>query len=288
MGDKLKKFFQLFGLMTLICFSFFYTEKIGYVVKEIDDLMKEINEKSDKLKIDAIDAKVVENTIIPGINGKIVDVNKSYDNMKRVNQYNENMIIYNEIKPNTSIKNIFDKYVIGGNVQKNEVSIILIIDEKSDIDYIRRLAKEKNIKFNLFVNSSWFEKNNELLSELIKEGHNIGNLGEDGKYDTSTYIWMDTILKNVIKQKNNFCYFEKQNQEYIDICNLNRNYSIQPSIIISNNPTSTIFKTIKNGSIISIKINQEIIKELSVTINTIQSKGYKIVTLNELLDEKIR
>ncbi len=261
MGDKLKKFFQLFGLMTLICFSFFYTEKRRFVVKEIDDLMKEINEKSDKLKIDAIDAKVVENTIIPGINGKIVDVNKSYDNMKRVNQYNENMIIYNEIKPNTSIKNIFDKYVIGGNVQKNEVSIILIIDEKSDIDYIRRLAKEKNIKFNLFVNSSWFEKNNELLSELIKEGHNIGNLGEDGKYDTSTYIWMDTILKNVIKQKNNFCYFEKQNQEYIDICNLNRNYSIQPSIIISNNPTSTIFKTIKNGSIISIKINQEIIKE---------------------------
>ena len=40
MGDKLKKFFQLLGITTLICFSFFYTEKVGYVVREMDSLME--------------------------------------------------------------------------------------------------------------------------------------------------------------------------------------------------------------------------------------------------------
>ena len=45
MGDKLKKFFQLLGLTSLICFSFFYTEKVGYVVREMDSLMEEIKEK---------------------------------------------------------------------------------------------------------------------------------------------------------------------------------------------------------------------------------------------------
>ena len=285
MGDKLKKFFQLFGLVTLICFSFFYTEKIGYVVKEIDVLMKEINEKSETLKIDAIDAKIIDNTITPGIIGRKVNINKSYDNMKRINQYNNNMIIYDKIYPNISIKNNFDKYVISGNSNKKEVSIILVINEDSDINYIKQLAKEKNIKFNIFVNSNWFENNNLLLSTLISEGHNIGNLGENGKYNTSTYIWMDTILKKVIKQENNYCYLERDNQESLEICSLNKNYTIKPSIVVSNNATNTILKNITSGSIISIPVNQQTLNELKVVINSIKNKGYKIVTLNELLSE---
>lgn len=287
MGDKLKKFFQVFGVVTLICFSFFYTEKVGTVVKELDNLMIDLKNKSNDYLIEPKNAIINDNTIIPGKYGKEIDIDKSYKNMKRINEYNENMLEYKLIKPEISIKNNYDKYIISGRKDENKISLILIVKDNTNIEYLRKLSKEKNIKFNFFVDSTWFQNNNDLLTNLINEGHNIGNLGENGNYNTSTFIWMDTILKKIIKQKNNYCYLEQENKEYLDICALNKNYTITPSIIIKNNPTKNIEKNITNGSIISIEANENVIEELGVTINYINSKGYKIVTLNELLNEKV-
>ena len=286
MGDKLKKFFQLLGITTLICFSFFYTEKVGYVVREMDSLMEEIKEKSKTKNVEAIDALIDGNTIIPGKIGKIVDINSSYEKMKRINEYNENMLVLKDVSPKVSIKNNYDKYVISGIKSELEVSIILLINENTDIDYLRKLARDKNISFNFFVNNIFFERNNDLLTELIKEGHNIGNLSENNDYSTSTYIWMDTILKKIIKQKNNYCYLEEENKEYLDICALNKNYTIKPGIVLKENPSINIQKSLNNGSIISVEANNSVLNEITVMVNYIQSKGYKIVTLNKLLDER--
>ena len=286
MGDKLKKFFQLLGITTLICFSFFYTEKVGYVVREMDSLMEEIKEKSKTKNVEAIDALIDGNTIIPGKIGKIVDINSSYEKMKRINEYNENMLVLKDVSPKVSIKNNYDKYVISGIKSELEVSIILLINENTDIDYLRKLARDKNISFNFFVNNIFFERNNDLLTELIKDGHNIGNLSENNDYSTSTYIWMDTILKKIIKQKNNYCYLEEENKEYLDICALNKNYTIKPGIVLKENPAINIQKSLNNGSIISVEANNSVLNEITVMVNYIQSKGYKIVTLNKLLDER--
>lgn len=286
MGDTLKKFFQLLGLSSLICFSFFYTEKVGYVVREMDTLMEEIKENSKEFFIEPINAIIEGNNIIPGKYGKEVDIEQSYKEMKRINEYNEKMLVYKNIKPEISIKKNYDKYVISGSKLEQEVSIILLIQDSTDVKYLLSLAKSKNIKLNFFVESKWFQSNNDLLYEIIEQGHNIGNLGQNGDYSTSTYIWMDTILKKIVKQKNNYCYLESENSEYLNICSLNKNYTIKPSIIVKSNPTNNVQKNIQNGSIISIEASKNVMAELNTTINYIQSKGYKIVSLNDLLDEK--
>ncbi len=41
----MKKIFQFIGLFTLICFSFFYTEKVVTVLNEQDPIMVEIENK---------------------------------------------------------------------------------------------------------------------------------------------------------------------------------------------------------------------------------------------------
>lgn len=252
---------------------------------EMDDLMIEIKEKSLDNKVDAISAEIKDDTIRPGLIGKEVDVNKSYYNMKRINEYNENMIIYSDLYPKISIKNNYDKYVIGGIKKNKEVSLILVINENTDMLYLRNLAKNKNISFNFFINSKWFSNNNDLLTTLVNEGHNIGNLGEDNDYSSSTYIWMDTILKKIVKQKNNYCYLENRNVDYLNICALNKNYTIMPSIIIKDNLLKIIKEKIENGSIISIYANRKNIEQLNISIDYIQSRGYKIVSLNDLIDE---
>ena len=58
-----------------------------------------------------------------------------------------------------------------------------------------------------------------------------------------------------------------------------------PKIIIKKNPLLNIKKKVLPGSIISLEVNNSIITELNAILNYIQSKGYQIKSLEELLKE---
>lgn len=262
-----------------MCFSFFYTEKTVSVVKEHDEIMIELREKLDRYQTPSVDAKVEKNTIIPGIAGTSVDVNKSYNKMKRYGKYNETLIVYKETYPTISIKNNYDKFVISGNPASKSVSLIFKVRGNNDIKSILKILNEKEIKANFFVDDKYLDYND--LSLISKYNHNIGNLIND--YSESSFSWLNNRIKKVTK--NTYCYDEKNNLENLNICSINKIYTIKPSIIVETNPTITIKDNLKNGSIISFNINTDVINELSVIINYIRSKDIKIILLDELLDE---
>ena len=117
----MKRFFQAIGIISLLCFSFIYTEKTVTVVKEFDDIMVQIKEQNDSYKVEAIDATVTSNTIIPGLSGSEIDIDKSYSKMKRYGKYNDKLLEYKNVKPNISLQNNINKYVIKGNKNKNMI-----------------------------------------------------------------------------------------------------------------------------------------------------------------------
>ena len=41
----MRRFFEILGFLSLVCFSFFYTEKTIDVVKEVDDIMITLKEE---------------------------------------------------------------------------------------------------------------------------------------------------------------------------------------------------------------------------------------------------
>ena len=118
----MKKFFECIGMITLVCVSFFFTEKTARVVKETDEIMVEIKKAAETHINKSEDAIIKGDTIIPGIYGGIVDEGKSYEKMKRVGSYQENLLVYKKIAPSISIEKNFDKYIISGNPQKNMVT----------------------------------------------------------------------------------------------------------------------------------------------------------------------
>lgn len=280
----LKKIFQAIGVGTLACFSFVFTEKTAVTLRDNDKLMKVIKEHSETYKIESENAKVNDNTIIPGLNGKSVNNNKSYDNMKRLGEFNENLLIYDLILPEISINNNYNKYIIGGNPRKNMVSLIFKVDISSDVESLLRTV-DVNVPLNFFVDGSWLENNQTILKKLTDYNYTIGNLGYGGDYSNSSYVWINTIINKYSKQKNGYCYLEVQNDTSLKICSLQKNYTLIPSVVIKSNPLIEIKNNLKSGDIISLPINQTTIKELSLIINYINSKGYKIVSLDELLSE---
>lgn len=281
----MKKFFQLTGFITIMCLSFFYTEKAVEVVKEYDIEYKKILEIENKYYKEPINASINENTIIPGISGIKVNRDLSYSKMKRYGEFNEYLLVLDYIKPEISIENNKDKYVISGNKNKNNVSIILIINKDVDINYILNILDEKKINLDFFVDGMWAEENTNKLEYIKSKNHNIGNLSYNMDYTNSSFIWLDSIIKKVTKNNIGYCYCETEDENTIKTCSKNNNYTIRPSIILKNNLLNNIKEKLEKGSIISIYLTKNNINEVLAIINYIQSKGYAITTLNELVGE---
>lgn len=281
-----KKFFQIIGIGSLACFSFIFTEKTAVTLRDNDSLMKVIKEQSEIYKIESENAKVEDNTIIPGLNGRNVNNNKSYDKMKRFGEFNENLLIYDLVMPQISLKNHYNKYIIGGNPRKNMVSLIFKVGNSSDIDKLLSIV-DVNVPLNFFIEGNWLENNETALKKLTDRNYNIGNLSYDGNYLNSGYVWINTIINKYSRQEHNYCYLEEENEEYLKICSLQKNYTIMPSLVVKDNPLIEIKNSLKAGDIITLSINNSTIKELPLIINYINSKGYKITSLDEHLSENM-
>lgn len=279
----MRKFFEYLGLLTLVCFSFFYTEKTASVVKELDDIMIKIKEVAPNYSKGVDEAIIEDNTIIPGISGREVNINMSYQKMRRIGNFNENYLEYNLVKPKDLLKNNLNKYVINGNGNKKEVSLVFLVQEKDKLDSLLKILDIHNIKGNFFIDGSWFEENNDKVIELINNDHNVGNLSYNLDYQNSSFIWMDTIIKRIGKQKVSFCY-KTDNEKDLENCVLQKNYTIAP-IEINSYPLINVKKELRNGSIISFKINDSLIRELDIIIKYINSKDLKVVNLEKLLNE---
>ena len=69
----MKNILKSIGLLALIVFSFFYTDKVMNVVNNQDEIMIKLKSIEDNYKIEAIDATISDDTIVPGINGRVLD-----------------------------------------------------------------------------------------------------------------------------------------------------------------------------------------------------------------------
>ncbi len=286
LGDRLKKTFEIIGLISLICFSFFYTEQISTVIKENDDILNEIELIANQYKVEPIDALIKDNDIIPGLNGVEIDIKKSYRKMKKINSFNSNLLVYKEVLPEISINEKYDKYIVSGNKLKKQVSLLFLVEENSEIEKIITILKKYGISAVFYTDGNWFENNNEKIIDLIKKGHLIGNLGYNYNYNTTGISWMNTVVTKIGKQNNTYCFTKENNQEVLDICKNNKSYTIKPNIIVENNPLIEIKNNLTNGSIIALKINKQTIEELPLIIEYINSKDLEMVNLETLLDEK--
>lgn len=281
----MKKFFQLLGFIALCVFSFYYTEKTVSVVKEFDEIMIEIKDVAKSKKIKSENALIQNDTIIPGRNGQEVDITKSYQKMRQYGKYDEKLLLMEEFQPKISINDHYDKYVISGNSNKRQVSFLFLVEEDDELSEILEIVHEYPVSFTFFIDSEWLEKNNQLLLELISAGHTVGNLSHNGDYEDADFAWIDTVIKRIGKQEISYCYTEEKNKNTLELCAINKNYTIFPSLVITNNPYKEIKENVKAGDLITLDINKQTIQELPSIIKYLESKDYEITNLQTHLSE---
>lgn len=281
----MKQSFQILGIITLLIGSFIYNEKVGVVSKLNDDLLSEIKEKQNNYVQTQTEAIIKNNTIIPGKNGKKVDVKKTYTKMKQIGYFDEKLLVYKPLEIKNKLKDNKDKYIISGNKNEKTVSLIFKVTNNTNLNNIINTLNKTNTKATFFIDSTFLKQNNNLIITLIKEGHTIGNLSTKEDYTHPDFTWMKTIITKTGKQKNNYCYTEKQNKTILKNCELQNSYTIIPTAIIKEKPYINIKTKIEKGSIISLETNKELENELENIINYIKSKGYQIKSLEKELKE---
>ncbi len=277
----MKTFFKLTGLLVLFFFSFFYTEKVINVITEQDEIMIKIKENEEKNNIPSTNAIINKNTITPGLSGKEINIDKSYKEMKKLGTYNENMLVYTKVLPEVSINNNKNKYIRSGNKNFTEVSLIFKINKNTDLQKLLTLLDKNNTKANFFISYEYLEKH---INEIEKEKNiEYYNYGKNGTYNDEIIL----IANNIISKKSNpanICLTETNTNNTLKICSENEQFTIYPEII--NGTINSIKSKINNGCIISFEVTNTTLNELPLIINYINSKGYTISLLSELINEE--
>lgn len=254
-------------------FSFFLTDKIIDVSIMQDDIMLKIKEDAPSYYVPAKDATINGDYIIPGNSGKCVDINKSYNEMKKIGYYDNSLLLYEKIYPNTSIYNNYDKYIKMGNTSKMNVSLIYIVNNKNNLNNMLNVISNKTI-VSFFIDSNFLNNNIDIISNM---GNNyVYNYGNNGKYTKDNLIITNNIINNKSHNNSSFCLFLEKDDSIFNCAN-SKMFSVMPNVI----GYSDLRANLVNGSIILL----DNIKEVNIIIDFVLSKGYKIVPLSELIYE---
>lgn len=280
-----KNIYQVLSVFILLLFSFYYTDKSIDIVREVDPIMKEIKSSSSKYEEEAVDAKVVDNTIIPGLNGTEIDYEESYKKMKKYGAYNESLTVFKETKPTVSIDDNYDKFVVGGNEEKKSVALVFKVEKNSDITNISNILKEKNISSTMFMDGLWLENNLETVKNLTNIELEILNYNDS--YQEIYFSSSINYLNNITGDTSKYCYAEYDSKEVIELCSKLKLHTIIPTIKVGNYPYKEIKNKLENASIISLPVNSSTEIELPTVIDYITSRGYTFKTLDALLNESI-
>ena len=264
----MKEFFKRFSLLILICFSFFYTDKVINIINENDPVMKKIVSVKSDYDVLPVNAVTYDDTVVPGVKGKEINIDQSYDNMKLGGVFREESLVFNDLYPSSSIKENKDKYVIKGNGSKKQVAIIYVLNDS----YIEEVKLLEDIT--IFINHKDVTVTN--INFLVdKEIYTYGN---NGVYDEEILTSDNTIINRISNNKSSCCLVKDKDNDVLKICSDNGMYTVLPNII---GGYYDVRNNLSNGSIILL----DSLNDFDIIVKYIGSKGYDIVSLSELLSE---
>lgn len=274
----LKKIFKISAVLLLVGFSFFYTEKVTLIARNSDPIMRAIKKEESNKKVSNVNPVINNDEYIMGINGCEIDVDKSYSKMRSVGEFKEELIV---MKETSNDKDLTNKYVIGGNNKEKKVSLIFIVNKDIDSN-LTNYINDKNLKVNYFIDGKYLEENM-ITVKFLSENSNIYYLGENEEYSDENMLYHNNLISMNGSNEPKYCFTSDKDNNTLKLCNDYDMVTIKSDIIKDN-----IYKRIKdklnNGVIFAIDSDNT--DEIKVSINYILSKGYNIISLEDLLSEK--
>ncbi len=257
----MKNVYKSLGLLGIMVFSFYYTEKIAVIMQNKSPIMQSINQIENNYLESPVNATIEGDSITPGIMGKMINKTKSYVNMKSFGIFNEYYLVFDTIKPDVSLEDNKDKIIVKGNKKKNAIAFLI-----EDNLQVRDYFLDQKIKASVFINEQAFDKNS--FFEQINN-------------DERSYKNTESLL-NRNNLNTNICYIKAMIKVFFL---KNKKYLISETLTLNNINFIDVKKGLESGVIILIKENTSL-ENVKLLLKEIQFKGLKILTVSELINEK--
>lgn len=255
----IKKYFKYIGLIGICLLSFYYTEQVALYVKNKNPIMHSIKKYSESYHTESINCSIVEDIyIIPGLNGKYVNLDKSFYNMVTT-EYNKDLLVFNQIKPRISLEDNKDKIIIRGNHNKQAVSLLF-----NNNNQLSTFFKNKNFIVDILIDKEEYPSNYELInnSNTDKIYKNINSYLNKNNLNNNLCYTTSTIIPKQCKDK----------------------YVFTHSLVLNHSNLSKQINKISSGDIILIK-DSITIEELEIILNQIKYKDLSIIPISKLISE---
>lgn len=155
---------------------FFHTLPVEQI-KEKDQRVREIQEKSSKLFEDAENAyidKVWKKT--PGRDGRKVNIDKTIENMNKEDRVDDSLFIYESIKPTVQLSDLPPAPIYRGHPKKDMVALLINVSWGEEyIPPMLEALKKHHVKATFFIEGKWAKEESTYVQMIQDEGHLIGN-----------------------------------------------------------------------------------------------------------------
>jgi peptidoglycan-N-acetylglucosamine deacetylase len=241
---------------------------------------------------------------MPGYNGLAVDINASFENMKKQSIFDEKKLIFKQIEPKVHLKDLPPAPIYRGHQDKPMVGFVINVAWGNEyLSNMLETLKKHNLHVTFFLEGRWVQKNPDLAQMIVAAGHEIGNHSfshPDMKILSSSRTREELIQTNkVIKATTGNVpkWFAPPSGSYRDetvgiAAELNMG-TIMWSVdtIDWQKPTvetllNRVLGKVHNGALILMHPTDSTSKSLDYLINKLKTKNLQIGTVSEVLDEK--
>lgn len=137
---------------------------------EIIEKSKDYNETPEDAYIDRVWKKT------PGRNGLKVNIDKSYQKMKKGKVFDQSQLVIEQITPKISLKDLEPSPIFRGHPKKNMVALMINVSWGEEyIPEILNILNENKVKATFFIEGKWAKENTNLVKMIDEQGHTIGN-----------------------------------------------------------------------------------------------------------------
>ncbi|MEH7083183.1 polysaccharide deacetylase family protein [Neobacillus drentensis] len=241
---------------------------------------------------------------IPGYNGRKVDINASYKNMKGKGVFDEKKLIFTQIKPKVHLKDLPPSPIYKGNPDKPMVSFIINVAWGNEyLSEMLATLKRHNVSASFFLEGNWTKKNPDLAKLIVSSGHEVGNHSyshPDMKQLTAARAREQIVKTNEIIEAatgKKCVWFAPPSGSYRDeTVKVAAEFNMKTVMwtvdtVDWRKPTpnalvSRVMSKIDNGSMVLMHPTESTAKSLDRLITQIKQKNLKIGTVSELLSEQ--
>ena len=258
----MKTYLKYIMVLFFTLFSFYYTDKVIELSNYNNTILTSINDYASAYDKECNEGEINEDGIILGLSGISIDKNKSYSNMKGIG-FKKELLEYKESKCILNKDDNKDKYIIRGNKYNNKVSLVFDLNTFEYYKKIINIENSEDVEFNYLVN--------------------INNINKLDNYENILVKTNSNNIKEFKKKLNSFYCVKYDSFDVLKYCKKESVNSIKMINYIDNNLLLNTKKILDKGVIIYIRENSNNLNELLATIRYVKSRGYSIVSIDELL-----